>query len=297
MGLTDLGEHLLREMVKQRYIIEIDHMSVPTADESLDVIEELDYPGVITSHSWSHEAEDNPRIRALGGMVSTGSKSSVSFVEAWKRDKKIAAKPYRYGFGFGADTNGLAKQAPPRVNNDAPPVTYPFKSRDGRVTFDRLKTGEQTWDINEDGAANYGLIADWLEDIEHVGGPKVARDVFNSAEAYLETWERAEGVPGPTCIRGPVGARGVGKVRLGMPWQRVLRRAGQPASRPGKSFRWCGGTRALFRGGKVVLVGKTSAAAPVSVAGRKVFRGAKPVAVTSLKSRRAVARAMIRAGL
>jgi hypothetical protein len=122
--------------------------------------------------------------------------------------------------------------------------------------------------------------------------------MFNSSEAYLEMWERALGVPGPRCVRGPMTARGIGKVRLGMPWKRVLRRAGQPARRPGLSFSWCGGTRAAFdKGGKVVLVGKTSAAGPVSVVRGRVYRGAKPVAVTTLHKRAAVVRAMRRARL
>ena len=83
-----------------------------------------------------------------------------------------------------------------------------------------------------------------------------------------------------------------------MEWRHVLLAAGQPKVRPGLSYRWCGGTRALFSpGGRVVLVGKTSAAGPISVVGRTVFRGAKPVAVTRLKNNKAVVRAMSAAGL
>ena len=42
--------------------------------------------------------------------------------------------------------------------------------------------------------AHYGLFADLLAEMQDVeGGRAATRALFGSAEAYLETWERAEG--------------------------------------------------------------------------------------------------------
>src|SRR5581483_4470888 len=52
----------------------------------------------------------------------------------------------------------------------------------------------------KDGLANYGMYADWLHDVQLVGGPQVMSDVFHGAQAYLEMWERAYGVPATRCL-------------------------------------------------------------------------------------------------
>ena len=134
------------------------------------------------------------------------------------------------------------------------------------------------------------------------------RDMFNSAETYIEMWERVEGVRGPTLHQAagdPAGRR-----------PRAARHAGgsacsvAPASRrsgPGVSFRWCGRTRAAFVGGKVALVGRKGAKAPAKrgkriapglrKSGRHVVRGKRAVAVTKVKAPRRVIKLMKRAGL
>ena len=66
--------------------------------------------------------------------------------------------------------------------------------------------------------------------------------MFQGAEAYLETWERADGVPAMSCLPDPArfGKAGLGRaLRLGDTAQAALFRAGQPLTRPGRSFRYC----------------------------------------------------------
>ncbi|GAA3138365.1 hypothetical protein GCM10017687_63800 [Streptomyces echinatus] len=76
---------------------------------------------------------------------------------------------------------------------DAPDkVTYPFRSVDGGSVIDRVTAGQRTWDINTDGAAHYGLVPDWIEDIRRVGGQGVVNDLFRGAESYLGTWGATE---------------------------------------------------------------------------------------------------------
>src|SRR3546814_15832797 len=77
--------------------------------------------------------------------------------------------------GYGADTNGLATQSGPR-GADAVPVKYPFTLFKGKdwpsefariqpITFDEsaVPEGHRAFDINSEGLAQYGMIADWVE--------------------------------------------------------------------------------------------------------------------------------------
>jgi hypothetical protein len=104
------------------------------------------------------------------------------------------------------------------------------------------------------------MIPDWLEDLRRVGGKDLTEDLFNGAEGYLQMWERANGIPAPSCPSGKVTTAGYGPIRLGVDWKTVLREVGQPWVRPGDAFRWCHDTDprrvgAVFRAGRAALAG------------------------------------------
>jgi hypothetical protein len=145
-------------MVDEHFIVETDHMDELTADATLDILEARDYAGVINSHGGWSSNRTIERIHALGG-VST----------------------------LGSDINGLATQ-PGRPSTDRM-ISYPFTSRDGRVTFDKQKWGDRTFDFNADGVAQYGLYADWLASRTPAEQDRLFGE--RGAEAYLEMWERA----------------------------------------------------------------------------------------------------------
>ncbi len=230
-GLTPIGTYLLDKMIQQHFIVELDHMDAKTADSALSVLEAHHYSGVISAHSWD-SPEENPRVYNLGGFVTPIAGTPQDEISAWKDDAKIRNTKYYggAGFGYGADMNGLHAEGGP---TNAQPISYPFKSYDGRVTFNHEVWGQRVWDINKDGVANYGLFPDWFEGVRQLGGNAIMADMFKGAEAYLEMWERAFGVPGPGCVKR--GAR----VKRGTSWQNVLYALGQPSSRPGSKFRYC----------------------------------------------------------
>jgi hypothetical protein len=256
-------------MMDRRFLIEIDHMDAKTGDAALSLIESRHYSGVVSPHNWS-SPEQYPRIYRTGGFITPIAGSSPeAFVAQWRADKKVRDKRYKFGFGYGSDMNGLADQSAPTTQH---PISYPFRSSDGRVSFTRERWGQRVFDVNRDGVANYGMYADWLEELRILGGPPLMTDMFHGAEAYLETWERAYGVPATRCL--PAAARlttrGLGsRLRLGAGAQTLLRAAGQPSSRPGRSYRYCqaGGGRAaaVFSRGRAVLVATT---APAALRGR-----------------------------
>jgi len=273
-GLTDLGAHLINQLVRQHFIVELDHMDAKTADATLSILEARHYAGVISAHTWD-SPQENARIYKLGGfMTPIAGASPTSFVDQWKQS--LAMRDKRFyggsGFGYGADMNGLAEESQPDTQT---PISYPFRSYDGRVSFAREVWGQRTFDLNRDGVANYGLFPDWLQELGQVGGRPLLADMFHGAEAYLQMWERTYGVPATDgCLPAGsrLGARGLGPARLGLRARGLLFAAGQPATRPGRSFRYCvtgargAGAAAVFApSGRIRLL---ASSAPGALRGR-----------------------------
>ena len=254
-GLSHLGEYLLRRAMQKGILLDPDHLSVLARQRFMDVVESARYPGVLSSHSWS-TPDAFPRIYELGGTIAPAGDGVKEFVKDWRAHKAVWNSKWPvFGFGFGSDVNGFSAMPPPRDDADKTPLKYPFTSFDGKVTFERNRAGERVWDINTEGVAHYGLYADWLADVRQVGGEEMIKDVFNSAEHYLEMWERALGVPAPSCAsdREQLTRRGVGDVLLRARVDDLLLSAGQPRTRPGRLWRYCvRGTR--NRKAKVVAV-------------------------------------------
>ncbi|MPY31626.1 hypothetical protein FNH09_10130 [Streptomyces adustus] len=189
-GLTDLGEYAVRGMMKRKMMLEIDHMSVKAVGRALDILEADSYPGVISSHSWM-DLNWTERVYGVGGFIAQYMHGSEGFTAEAKRTEALRDK-YHVGYGYGTDMNGVGGWPAPRGADAPNKVTYPFRSVDGGSVIDRQTTGQRTWDLNTDGAAHYGLVPDWIEDIRLVGGQDVVDDLFRGAESYLDTWGAAE---------------------------------------------------------------------------------------------------------
>jgi hypothetical protein len=249
-GLTDLGRHLINRLAQRGMIFDPDHMSVAGRDAALDLLEQIDYPGVVSSHSWS-TPDAYPRIYRLGGTITPYAGDSTGFVEKWKRHLSWADPRYYFGFGYGADMNGLGAQGDPRGADVPNPVTYPFTGLGG-VTVDRNVSGQRVYDVNVDGVAQYGLYPDWIEDLRKVAdaqspgeGAQIADDMARGTEAYLQMWERAVGVGNDACRDPEVAkrARVIRNLPMGSPVRRVLLAAGQPHARLDDTFTYCATTR------------------------------------------------------
>jgi len=91
-----------------------------------------------------------PRLWKLGGMAFPGHSKAADYVKEW-RQYRPKSTPYMFGWGYGRPRRAVTPARPDGK------ITYPFKSFDGSVTFDREKTGERTFDYNTDGVAHYGL--------------------------------------------------------------------------------------------------------------------------------------------
>ena len=278
MGLSPLGEHLIRRMVAKGMIFDPDHMSAKARMQAMDIVEELGYSGVVSSHGWADEGIYE-RIWKLGGVVTPHGGTSASFVKKWAEQKQWQDPRYYFGVGFGSDMNGFSNQggAPNRTEGA---ISYPFTGLGG-VTIDRQVSGEKTYDFNVDGTAHYGMYPDWVEDIRLLAGDKgdeIMADMARAGEAFLQMWERATGVAPSGCRPdvAPLRAGVLERVRRGMTPEQVLVTLGQPAERDATAFTYCveGGsaTVGFGRAGRVNRVTRSeaapAAAAPAATAPR-----------------------------
>jgi hypothetical protein len=239
MGLTDLGAHLLERMVERGMIFDPDHMSAVARDEAMTLMEDWNYSGVISSHSWADD-DVYERVLRLGGVVTPMAGGSSGFVGKWRDHRRWGDDRYYYGIGFGSDINGFATQGGPRGEDVEDPVVYPFEGFGGAVV-DRQVSGERVFDVNREGVAHYGLYPDWVEDLRVQAGEAIVDDLERGVEAYLQMWERALGVHPDSCREDvdPLTDADLERLQAGMAPEQVVASIGQPRERLGSSFTYC----------------------------------------------------------
>jgi hypothetical protein len=288
-GLTDLGHKLIDLMVDNHLLVEVDHMSVKTRNEVLDILDKRGYSGVLSGHEWS-DKHSYKRIWSLGGMVGGRADNVENFVADYEKYAPMHDSRYFFGWGYGPDANGLGQL--PAPSEDDHPVRYPFKSLRGDVTFDRQVSGERTFDVNTDGTAHYGLLPDWMEDLRlAAGNDGLPQALLNGSEAYLETWERAYGVKPSKCrsAKARFTRRGLGSLRLGRSAFATLKKGGQPAKRRSIAYIYCAGGGK--HPGRVAVLFNSSGRKAIFVGGDGRHQRAGGVRVgTPLKALRSKAR-------
>ncbi|WP_416398982.1 hypothetical protein [Allohahella sp. A8] len=197
-GLTRLGNYLVNRMIDLGMIIEIDHMSNKTAAAVMDIVDARNYSGVVSSHS--HMNRDRlggvhdltRRIALAGGVLAPYNSASTSLASDISEYLDVVeTTPYLHAVPFATDMSGLGSQAAPRSDTAVNPLVYPFTTESG-VIVDRQKTGNRVFDLNTDGVAHYGLLPDHLQDIREQTSDRIYESVMNSAEGYLQMWERAQ---------------------------------------------------------------------------------------------------------
>ncbi len=201
-GLTDLGETLIREMMLRGMILEVDHLPRRSYERAYELLVENDYPAV-----GSHGRNNNGLLYELGGLskINLGrcgepgvpGAMGRQFVEQIQFIRDHGGYPAE---GFGFDLNGFAGSPRPRFGENSGcgegqenPITYPFQSYRGDVTFTEPQLGERTVDFNTEGMIHLGLVPELIEDARRDGmTDEELEPLFRSAEGYLRMWERAE---------------------------------------------------------------------------------------------------------
>lgn len=221
-GLTDLGAHLVREMMKRGMLIETAHMSANMKAAVVDMAEYYDYP-LIDSH-WGKAFDDalkpeEARYLSLGGVRAPlfNRHASVAEYRGVKKNcethtsqdmaiQLMAFSDVRSELGidpgvvFGTDMHGMVQQAYPRFGRKARchqpqenRLQYPFQSFDGAVEFAKQVSGNRVFDYNTDGLAHIGLLPDAIQDMRNQGmSDHYIEMFFRGAESYLQMWEKAQ---------------------------------------------------------------------------------------------------------
>jgi len=194
-GLTDLGEYLVHRLMDNHMLIELDHLSERARMRVLEIAEERDYP-VVSSHTGSGGVwteADLERLYSVGGFATARPDTAAKLAETILKFRRYKRRGEPLALGLGTDTGGFSAAPEPDPGAGEKPLIYPFRSYDGKVRFVCAVAGERKFDLNEDGVAQYGMYADLLAYMgEQPGGERASRLLFNSAEAYLRTWRRAE---------------------------------------------------------------------------------------------------------
>ncbi len=201
-GLTPLGEFLLGQMMRRGMIIELDHMPRRSYARAFELLEQNDYPAAGT-----HGLDNDGKLYRLGGISTTGfgrcrsPNASATMDDGFQtRIRRIEDNGGFPAQGFGFDLNGFAGAPGPRFgprsscgSPQTDPVTYPFESYAGDVTFTEPHVGNRTIDFNTEGMAHIGLVAELIEDVRRDGVSDAELEpLFKSAEGYLRMWEKAE---------------------------------------------------------------------------------------------------------
>jgi hypothetical protein len=198
--ITPQGEHLLAAMMARGMIIEVDHFPQWAYVRAYQLLQQADYPPV-----GSHGRNNGGLLYKLGGVSTTGlgrcrgdapGATLQGFLDKIQLIKANGGYPAE---GFGFDLNGFAGARGPRFGDgvcptpQADPITYPFTSHAGDITFTQPVIGERTLDFNTEGLVHIGLLPELLEDARRdAQDPAELDPLFRSAEGYIRMWERAE---------------------------------------------------------------------------------------------------------
>ncbi|NJK31074.1 MAG: hypothetical protein HC927_00930 [Deltaproteobacteria bacterium] len=200
-GLTELGEHLIVEMMERGMIIEVDHLPQWSYVRTYELLEQYDYPA-----SGSHGRNYEGKLYELGGVSKMNlgrcRDSENPGAQTQGLLNRVALITEKGGYpaeGFGFDLNGFAGAPGPRFGEGAcpteqsDPVTYPFQSYAGDVEFSEPVIGDRVLDFNYEGMVHIGLLPELIEDAR---GDAVSEEdlepLFRSAEGYIRMWELAE---------------------------------------------------------------------------------------------------------
>jgi hypothetical protein len=211
-ALNDLGHHAYSKFFEKGLVISLDHAPLLVKRTLLDLASQEDPPYPIISGHGYQGGVRNDDVKDLlknGGYSYPYKPDGANWVTELQQTKvqyeRAAAEdssnmlPFAIGLGF--DINGFGGYNPPRPNPEQL-VHYPFTLFEGDgwgpqfdhiapMSVDKLSIpGGRTWDTEIDGSAHFGLIPDFVEEIRLEGGEEAVTAFYNSAEAYIQLWEK-----------------------------------------------------------------------------------------------------------
>jgi microsomal dipeptidase-like Zn-dependent dipeptidase len=207
-GLTPLGKILIQQLMQQRMIIDIDHMSRNAISDTLQITQGADYP-VIAGHTsfrdalpdwrrseYSKTPEQLHTITAHHGLVAAGL-AEVGEVKGAPRECKDTSRAWLAIYRYAVEENGGEKNAAIALSSDQSFVSL-IAPRFGKDSCDGLPAPkpnqkDSQWDFNTQGMANVGMYRDFIEDLKTIQRDDAElRPLRRSAERYIQMWEKIE---------------------------------------------------------------------------------------------------------
>jgi microsomal dipeptidase-like Zn-dependent dipeptidase len=200
--MTPLGEGLLQALMQRGMMIDVAHLPQRSLGRAYELLEASEYP-VLKTHGNTNDG----RIYLHGGMAGAGLGRCASANNPGGMGAglagivaQVAAKGGYPSEGLSFDLNGFAGGPRPRFGPDSScgepqenPVTYPFTSYDGAVSFDEPQLGSRAVDFNTEGMIHIGLLPELIEDVRRDGvTDEELEPLFRSAEGFVRLWEYAE---------------------------------------------------------------------------------------------------------
>jgi hypothetical protein len=197
-GLTSIGKFAVKEMMKLGMMIDIDHMSDLSQEDTLTLAESFQYP-VNIGHNGIRKPDGverhasiaaTQRVAALGGVFGVGTADSEehhtdattfinSFNEVWLTMSANGISPR---VAIGTDVNGMERL--PRA-----PTFHSVNFYD--TDFPTSTTGSRIWDYTKEGVSQYGLMADFMKDVREKN-LSVHNRLMDSAEYFVQMWEKVD---------------------------------------------------------------------------------------------------------
>lgn len=206
-GLTELGRYAMEKIMQRGFVIDVDHAELSIKGDIIEMAK-AQTPGypLVSMHGGhggisQQQAQD---IINLGGLIYPYKPNGWGQAEFVRKVKPMWPAGRPLAVGFGADANGFGGLAGPR-GAGSEPVRYPFTLFQGPgwgpqfaaagikpITVKLLTIPEsgKSWNVDEVGMAHYGMVADFVEETRIEGGEEAVSALYNSAEAYLQMWER-----------------------------------------------------------------------------------------------------------
>jgi len=206
--VTDLGKYAIDKMMKKGFILDIDHAEIKSKQYMLDQTAKTSPSYPMVSGHGGHGGISNAQAAQMirqGGIIYPALPNGKGLADFVQKLKPIwqANTTRPLSMGYGADANGLRNLPGPRGAGTTP-IQYPFTLFQGpgwgpqfaaagiaplKVEMLSIPDG-QSWNMDEVGAANYGLVADIIEEARIEGGKETIDALYTSAETYLQMWEQ-----------------------------------------------------------------------------------------------------------
>ncbi len=210
LGLTDLGEVAINEMMKLGIMIDIDHMGEISQNRAIQIAEGIavgsstpGYP-LMMGHNAIRGTNEHTmkersaptylinRVAALGGMFGIGTADTHPTEFIADANNAFAAMGNK-NIAIGTDVNGFEKL--PKSER----LVYDFNTQNEALryftsTIGICKTGNKTWNYFTDGGvAHYGMMPEFFWEVKrNSSGNEVMNRLNNSAEQLAKLWEKID---------------------------------------------------------------------------------------------------------